>query len=56
MGLLVVIGELWDSLKPIYFLLNNKNTKSHLRKKVALSQYFMLVIFCLTNHLPFLEP
>jgi hypothetical protein len=34
----------------------SKNTKSHLRKKVAFSEYFKLVIFCLTSHLPFLEP
>src|SRR5690606_4271309 len=33
-----------------------KNTKSHLRKKVAFLQYFMLVIFCSTSHLQILGP
>src|SRR5690606_21877117 len=33
-----------------------KNTKSHLRKKVAFPEYFKLVIFCSTSRLPFLEP
>jgi hypothetical protein len=38
------------------FLGKHKNTKSHLRKKVAFSKYFKLVIFCSTSQLPFLEP